>query len=122
MGNCPMQDLPIEQTFLNACEKNDFDRAEACLRLDADPNVKTENGIYSGLIYAAMKNYQRILDLLLSHPKINVNIRGWNDRTPLILSCHNGHSEITQKLVSTSGVDLNCQGFDGWTAAIFAAR
>jgi len=117
-----MQDLPIEQTFLNACEKNDFDRAEACLRLDADPNVKTENGIYSGLIYAAMKNYQRILDLLLSHPKINVNIRGWNDRTPLILSCHNGHSEITQKLVSTSGVDLNCQGFDGWTAAIFAAR
>ena len=39
-----------------------------------------------------------------------------------MLSCRNGHSEITQKLVSASGVDLNCQGSGGWTAAIWAAN
>ena len=59
--------------------------------------------------------------MLLSHPKINVNIRGVNDCSPLILSCCNGHSEITQKLVSTPGVDLNCQNSDGNTAAMIAA-
>ena len=100
MSNCPMQDLPIclHQTLLNACEKNDFKRAEACLNLDAHPNVKTKDGDWSGLLYAAKKNYQRIFDLLLSHPKINVNIRGSEDYTPLIWSCREGHSEILRSL------------------------
>jgi len=123
MTQCPINNLPIclEQPFLTACEKNDFKRAEACLNLDADPNVKTEDGSWSGLLYAAGKNYQRISDLLLSHPKINVNIRDRDDWTPLMWTCRNGHSEITQKLVSTPGVDLNCQNSDGNTAAILAA-
>jgi len=123
MSQCPINNLPIclKQPFLTACEKNDFKRAEACLSLDADPNVKTKDGNWSGLIYAAEKNYHRMCDLLLSHPKINVNIRGQNDLTPLIWSCREGHSEITQKLVSAPGVDLNCQSSDGITAAQIAA-
>ena len=123
MSQCPINNLPIclKQPFLTACEKNDFKRAEACLNLDADPNVKTKDGHWSGLIYAAEKNYHRMCDLLLSHPKINVNIRGQNDLTPLIWSCREGHSEITQKLVSTPGVDLNSQSSGGETAAIRAA-
>jgi len=123
MSKCPTNKLPIclQQPFLTACKKNDFNRAEACLRLDADPNVKTEDGRKSGLIYAAKYNYQRICNLLLSHPKINVNIRGWRDNTPLMESCREGHSEITQKLVSAPGVDLNCQSLLGSTAAILAA-
>ena len=82
----------LHQTLLTACKNNDFNRAEACLRLDADPNVKTKDGHDSGLLYAAKKNYQRIFDLLLSHPKINVNIRDGDDWTPLIWSCYHGHS------------------------------
>jgi len=123
MTQCPINNLPIclEQPFLTACEKNDFKRAEACLNLDADPNVKTKDGHWSGLIYAAEKNYQRIFDLLLSHPKINVNISDRDDWTPLMWSCCNGQSEITQKLVSAPGVDLNCQSLLGSTAAILAA-
>ena len=60
--------------------------------------------------------------MLLSHPKINVNIRGENDCTPLMVSCENGHSEITQKLVSAFGVNLNCQNSFGWTDAILAVN
>jgi len=123
MTQCPINNLLIclEQPFLTACEKNDLKRAEACLNLDADPNVKTKDGHWSGLIYAAEKNYQRIFDLLLSHPKINVNISDRDDWTPLMWSCCNGQSEITQKLVSAPGVDLNCQSLLGSTAAILAA-
>ena len=93
MSRCPCNNVPLclEQTFLTACENNDFKRAEACLNLDADPNVKTKDGYYSGLLYAAKENYQRIFDMLLSHPKINVNIRGYCDNTPLMMSCYEGH-------------------------------
>ena len=122
MTGCPCNNLPfcLEQPFLTACEKNDIKIAESCLNLKADPNIKTKDGYWSGLHYAAEKNYPEMCDLLLAHPKINVNIRDNDDWTPLMISCYYGHGEITQKLVSASGVDLNCQSSDGSTAAIIA--
>jgi len=112
----------LEQTFLTACEINDIERAGACLALEADPNIKTEDGeCLCGLIYAAEKNYPELCDLLLAHPNIDVNIRDGDDGTPLMLSCCEGHSEITGKLARAPGVDFNCQGIDGSTAATWAA-
>ena len=112
----------LEQFFLTACEINDIEKVGACLILEADPNIQTEDGeCLCGLIYAAEKNYPELCDLLLAHPQINVNIRDGDDWTPLMLSCWGSHSEITGKLARAPGVDFNCRSSDGETAAIWAA-
>ena len=77
------------------------------------------------MLTACEKNDTRMVDqLILSHPNINVNIRNFEELTPLMMSCRDGYSEITEKLVTASTVDLNCRRSNvlfGDTAAMIAA-
>ena len=77
------------------------------------------------MLTACEKNDTRMVDHLLSHPNINVNIRNFEELTPLMMSCRDGYSEITEKLVTASTVDLKCQKSlvygDTATAAMIAA-
>ena len=80
MTGCPCNNLPfcLEQPFLTACEKNDIKSAEACLNLKADPNIKTKDGLRSGLLYAAEKNYPELLGIIAlynDHSHIKANAR-----------------------------------------------
>ena len=75
------------------------------------------------MLTACEKNDTRMVDHLLSHPNINFNIRNFEELTPLMMSCRDGYSEITEKLVTASTVDLNCHRsiVFGDTAAMIAA-
>jgi len=99
------QTLPY--LFITACRDNDLIKVTSCINLGVDVNTVSENGRWSGLAIAAKKNYTSLLDILLEHPKIDVNLaisaaflfEDWpisGKQTPLMIACQNGHHEIDQ--------------------------
>lgn len=76
----------------------------------------------SELQIAARDNHHELLELLLTEPGVNVNIRDENNRTPLMYACRAGHIKIVRSLCQVTGLDINCRDRDGWTALHEAVR
>ena len=76
----------------------------------------------SELQIAARYNHHELLEVLLTEPGVNVNIRDENKRTPLMYACRAGHSKIVRSLCQVGGLDINCRDRDGWTAVHHAVR
>ena len=72
----------------------------------ADPN--STNGHETLLMAAAFGNHEKIVDLLLAQPWIEVNKRGrrYND-TALHNACASGSNACLIKLLAVPGVDVN---------------
>ena len=125
----------LEREYIKYCLENNLDKVKACLTLevdvnvnsvseDADPFAESGDRLCSGLIIAAERNYLDLLDILLSHPNIDVNqIRknSGHQMTALMFACGAGHSDVVSKLVQQDGVDVNYQAESGYTAANSAA-
>ena len=113
-----------QEEWIKCCQKNDLNRAEACLSLKVDVNTVSEDGQWSGLTIAASKNYTDLLEILLSHPKIKINQTTRRDRDPgigvlisghwtaLMFACHAGNSAIVSRLVQEPRLDINYQDKD----------
>ena len=56
----------LEASFLDACKNNDLLRVNLCIEAGVDVNVKTADGKYFGLMYAAENNNTNLCDLLLT--------------------------------------------------------
>ena len=75
-------------------------------------------GSWTGLTWAARKNYTELLEILLSHPdiKINYTVDTFGGRgTALMIACNVGNSAIVP------GLDINYQDENGNTAALLAS-
>ena len=59
--------------FLQHCQDNNLDGVTDCLSRGVDVNTVSEDGKWSGLFIAAEKNYTDLLEILLSHPDIDIN-------------------------------------------------
>ena len=70
----------------------------------------------SELQIAARYNHYELLEVLLTKPGVNVNLRDEKDMTPLMYACRAGHSKIVRRLCQVDGVDINGRDRDGWTA------
>ena len=86
---------------------------------------------------ASLNNHTELLELLLSHREINVNITNIHLHTPLILACFADHEEIVReggeteaefneydcrKLCQVPNIQINSVGDIGWTAAHWAVE
>ena len=132
--------LRLRHTFLYACSKGMVETVKECIENDVDVNCKLGTKeknftfvpfpkhfqIYSGdfgLILAARQNHVDVCEILLSHPKINVNNRDRRNRTALMESCSKGHSQITKLLINSPKICVNCKGFgEGLNAVMEALR
>ena len=112
----------LSDKFLKSCQNNNLEDVKACIQLKVDVNVKRKDcSKYFGLSYAAWYNFPDLCDVLLSHPSIDVNNKGGGyDGTALMRSCGRGYSSITQKLLASHDIDVNCQDSFGRTAAMWA--
>merc|ERR1712062_659495 len=63
----------LETEFLRNCEENNLNRVTECLSRGVDVNTVSEDGHWSGLTIAARMNYPALVDILLSHPDIEIN-------------------------------------------------
>ena len=107
----------LKAKFLQDCRNNNQEGVRDCLTRGVDVNIQDENG-WPGLAIAAYKNYPELLEMLLSHPQIKINITGgYDNETALGLACFRGYSVIVNRLLQEDGLDINLQDTDGWTAA-----
>ena len=63
----------LGKEFLQYCDDNKLEKVKACLTLEVDVNTVSEEGERSGLTIAAEKNNIELLNILLSHPGIEIN-------------------------------------------------
>ena len=115
----------LSERFLKYCEENNLDEVKKCLSQGMDVNTVSEDGHkWSGLHFAAIKNYQKLLDLLLSQPGIDVNLPTTtaDNWTPLMYICNEGHHEMVRRLVQVPGINILYKDVDGNTALHHAAE
>ncbi len=71
------------------------------------------------LVLAANKGYQKIVEMLLKTPYININMLS-QGKSALMLAAQNGHKEIVQMLLAQPTIDPNTKGTKGLTALLCA--
>ena len=100
------------------------DLAKAALNLaegvDVNWRVK-EDDLWSGLHYAVDGNHGDLVDLILSQPRVDINIKTAHNATPLIVGCSEGYENIIRKLLQVKDIKLNCRCSIGNTALHYTA-
>ena len=72
-----------------------------------DVNFQDDQGM-AALHYACVRENTQIIEMLLSHPKVNPNVREWNgDRSPIELAVIGGHLDAVQILLASSQVRVD---------------
>lgn len=126
MAHSLSPDKTVRELFLSACQDLDLKTVENLLGLGADVNWGDEHGgtLKTGLHYAAAKwrflGADRLLDLLLAQPGVDVNSKDRSLMTPLILACLHGREKMVLRLLQTGRIELNCADESGWTAIHYA--
>ena len=83
-----------------------------------DPDIDV-NALINGanvLHYASANGYERVVELLLARPDIQVNIQSEDGYTPLIHSLLENKHSIVQLLLAHPGIDVNLRDNEGETA------
>ena len=118
--------IDLEEEFLAFCFSGKLDEVSACLTLKADVNAKSEDGFWSALTIAVHMNKPELLEVLLSHPNIDVNLTSSHAShksgniyqwTPLMFACFWGNTDIVSRLAKAPKLDLKYRDNFGDTAA-----
>ena len=111
-------------TFLQHCRDNNIREVKDCLTQGTDVNTVSEDGRWSALTIAAHKSSPELLNILLSHPDIQINkttrLRNGQNFTALMFACKAGITAIVSRLVEVPGLDIMYQDRWGYTAALLA--
>ena len=65
---------------------------------------------YTPLHLAIQSKRLEMVNLLLSHPRANVNCKGKDDNTPLWLSTYSSCDGITERLLAEKDININFVG------------
>ena len=104
--------------FLEYCQQNNIEKVKFYLEYGANVNCKFS---YSALHYAVKNNSEDLLDLLLSQPGVDVNIRCTRGNTPLIDACNQrDHLNIVRRLCQVREINPNITSVSGQTALSYA--
>jgi ankyrin repeat protein len=101
-----MSDSQIRQSILKAVEDNNIDKVKSFLESGVD--VNTKNFIDQSLLHIACdRKYYDMIELLLSHPKIDLNILDSNNLTVLDVSIKKKETQVTKMLLTNKNIDIN---------------
>lgn len=90
-------------------------------QFDLADNVFEEKGIAfnnDSFLSAVQEGNKEIVELFINNG-IDVNARGYNDQTALMLASEKGHIDIVKTLI-LNGADVNLKTRAGWTAMMSA--
>ena len=87
----------LYQLFLAACEKGEEAKVNAAIVLGVDINTKDASG-FTGLIFAIENKHERVVDILLAHPAIDINRKDKNSWSPLWAAARYGLTSVVAKL------------------------
>jgi len=95
----------ISRKFVDACRSGDLSTVRQLIAEGVDINDMYED--YTGLMAAIYANNKEIVDMLLTCPDINVNIRNNLGRTALYKAMVEGNSDIVSMILSRADTRLH---------------
>ena len=104
------------EDFFIAVQNDQVNVVSSLLSRGFDPNtvnLKAEPALLNALNVGALSS----AEVLIRHPKINVNVRNAHGETALMLACLKGHVSLAKLLISRQA-DIN---HPGWTPLHYAA-
>ena len=63
----------LADEFLKYCSENNLAKVTDCLSRGVDVNTVSADGCWTALTIACARNYPELLNILLSHPDIDLN-------------------------------------------------
>lgn len=102
--------------FFVAIKRDDAKAVLALLQRGFDPNTLDPNGQHA-LFIALREPSDQVVQLLLTWPKVQLDVRNRHDETPLMMACLKGQLAVVQQLLARD-VDVNKPG---WTPLHYAA-
>ena len=115
----------LEVEFIRHCFDNELEKVKACLTLEVNVNTVSEDGDvkWSGLTIAAKEDNVELLNILLSHPDIEIN-KTLSDEdgewSALMFASSFGNPAIVSRLVQEELININYQAKSGETAVLLA--
>ena len=82
---------------------------------DVEVNCKSRDGLFA-LKYAASSDDEELLELLLSHPGVDVNNTDNYQNTALMMACYKRNFRIIKRLLVVPDINVNCQNARGLSA------
>jgi uncharacterized protein len=112
----PLVQAGAYEDFFRAVGRDDGRAVSALLQRGFDPNSLDERG-QVGLYLAMRDDANAVLDALLAHPGIQVDVANRSNETPLMMAALKGNLPAVQKLVARGAALAR----EGWTALHYAA-
>ena len=111
----------LGELFLGACEKGEEAKVNAAIVLGVDVNTKDASSGRTGLFLAIQKKHEKVVDILLAQPAIDINGRDNDGWFPLSVAAGNGSTSVVAKLGRMPALrGVNDQGYRGWTPLSWA--
>jgi len=102
--------------FFSAVKSNDAGAVSSLLARGFDPNARNEGGQFA-LGLAARDGADRVVDVLLKQPQLEVDTRNNAGETALMLAALHGHMSISERLIAHGAAVTQ----KGWNALLYAA-
>ena len=103
-----------------ACYFGDLQIVEYLISKGADLYAK-DNDENIVIHYSSIGGHLPIVQYLIEKQNVDINIKGWNGKTPLHLACLEGHHNIAEYLIS-KGANINAKDTIGDYAIHYASK
>jgi ankyrin repeat protein len=114
-------DGTLEVNLFLAIEQGDYYSVVTLMLDGANPTVQNDTDGKSAIHIAAIKGDQAILEIILDHPKADMNVKDDNEMTPILCAMEEGKTKIVQYLLDR-GADFRIPNIKKKTLLHFCAE
>mmetsp|Transcript_27752 Transcript_27752/g.50067 ORF Transcript_27752/g.50067 Transcript_27752/m.50067 type:complete len:944 (+) Transcript_27752:153-2984(+) len=117
---CVIRPKGSKKAKLAPCDSAEHPYTPLQLQFASAADIEAMSSPGARLIGAASDGDKKLVQKLLKEEKMDVNVRDWDELTPLIPAASAGHLDVV-KLLLKEGADVNAKDKDGITALMEAS-
>jgi ankyrin repeat protein len=117
---CLIRPRNTKQVQLAPCDSSEHPYTPLQLQFASMADIEAMSSPGARLIGAASDGDKKLIQKLLKVEKLDVNVRDWDELTPIIPAASAGHIDVV-KLLIKEGADVNAKDKDGITALMEAS-
>ncbi|KAL3801144.1 hypothetical protein ACHAW5_011092 [Stephanodiscus triporus] len=117
---CLVRPRGTKSARLAPCDSSEHPYTPLQLQFASASDIEAMSSPGARLIGAASDGDRKLVQRLLKEEKMDVNVRDWDELTPIIPAASAGHLDVV-KLLLKEGADVNAKDKDGITALMEAS-